>query len=418
MERDRALDAWLAGLSPTAPPAILLGIGSTNDLSVLRSFARRSVPTLHLVSQRLLGSFSRFGCRVRMPAVEHEPEVWLAALARVGVALRTPATVLALTDEHCELLSRNAERLRGGSLRFVVPDAETFGRIVDKRLQYTAAEAAGARIPPTFYPEDVGAVTALAPVLSYPVILKPYTSYVGRPRIGNRKVVVVASPDELITAFGRCAATGARFMVQQIVAGGDDAIFWYSGFWDADGRERAWFTVQKLRQFPTGFGDGCLQRTVDVPEIVDESRRLLAAFRYRGLVMVEFKRDPIDGAYVLMEINPRTVSGNQLGITAGVDLAWIAHRHLTADDVRPDETAAPDGRIGVQYVNEEWDTLAFLEARAAGRLGLRAWLRSLRGTRAWAIFAWNDPGPLLIGIWRMLVRAIRGPAAPPPSATP
>ena len=152
--------------------------------------------------------------------------------------------------------------------------------------------------------------------------------------------------------------------------------------------------MQKLRQFPTGFGDGCLQRTVDVPEIVDESRRLLAAFCYRGLVMVEFKRDPIDGAYVLMEINPRTVSGNQLGITAGVDLAWIAHRHLTADDRRPDETAAPDGRIGVQYVNEEWDTLAFLEARAAGRLGLGAWLRSLLGTRAWAIFAWNDPGPV------------------------
>ena len=136
MERDRALDAWLAGLPPTAPPAILLGIGSTNDLSVLRRFARRGIPTLHLVSQRLLGSFSRFGCRVRMPPVEHEPEVWLAALARP------------LTDEHCELLSRNAERLRAGSLRFVVPDGEAFGRIVDKRLQYTAAEA-------------------------YPVILKP-----------------------------------------------------------------------------------------------------------------------------------------------------------------------------------------------------------------------------------------------------
>jgi predicted ATP-grasp superfamily ATP-dependent carboligase len=402
--REAALAAWLRRLPPATPPAILLGVGSTNDLSALRSFTRRGIPTLHLVSQRLLGSFSRFGFRVRMPPVEHEPEAWLRMLDRVASALGSPAALFALSDEHCELVARNAERWRA-QLRFVVPDAETFARIVDKRRQYTAAAAVGVRTPITFYPEDGAELASLAPTLSYPVILKPHTSYVGRPQIGNRKVVVVATPDELLAAFARCTASGVRFMVQQIVPGGDDAIFWYSGFWDAQGRERAWFTVQKLRQFPAGFGDGCLQRTIDAPAIVDESRRLLTAFRYRGLVMVEFKRDATDGTWILMEINPRTVSGNQLGITAGVDLAWIAYRHLVGGD---DATPAPRFRSGVRYVNEEWDVLAFLEARAAGRLTLGAWLRSLVGVRAWAIAAWDDPGPLVVGVWRALARVWRG----------
>jgi predicted ATP-grasp superfamily ATP-dependent carboligase len=194
-------------------------------------------------------------------------------------------------------------------------------------------------------------------------------------------------------------------MVQQIVPGGDDAIFWYSGFWDEEGRERAWFTVQKLRQLPAGFGDGCLQQTVDAPAVAADSRHLLTAFRYRGLVMVEFKRDPRDGAQFLMEINPRTVSGNQLGITAGVDLAWIAYRHLLGLD---GGTCPPTFRAGVRYVNEEWDVLAFWEARAARRLTFWAWVRSLVGVRAWAIAAWDDPGPLLMGLWRMVVRMCGG----------
>ena len=318
------VDEWVRRLLPATPPAILLGIGSPNDLSMLRSFARRGIPTLHLVSGRLLGSFSRFGFRVRMPPVEREPEEWLRVLDRVASALESPAVLFVLMDEHCELVARNAERLRG-KLRFVVPDAETLAGIVDKRRQYTAAEAAGVRVPVTFYPEDVAELASLAPGLSYPVILKPYTSYIGRPQIGNLKVLVVDGPDELIAAFAACTASGVRFMVQQIVPGGDDAIFWYSGFWDEQGRERAWFTVQKLRQLPAGFGDGCLQQTIDAPAVAADSRRLLTAFRYRGLVMVEFKCDPRDGAQLLMEINPRTVSG----ISSASRREWISRGSRT-----------------------------------------------------------------------------------------
>jgi D-aspartate ligase len=406
-ERDGArVDSWLRRLTAGKSVAIILGVGSTNDLSFLRSFARRGIPTLHLVSHRLLGSFSRFGTRVRMPAVEDDPRAWLEILDRVGSALSSPGALFTLTDEHCELVSRNAEQLRH-RFRFVVPEAETVGRILDKRRQYSAAEAAGVRVPVTFYPQNLEELTALAPDLRYPVILKPYTSYIGRPRISNRKVLVLNSPAELIAAFATATAWGVRFMVQYIVPGADDAIFWYSGFWDEQGRERAWFTVQKLRQFPAGFGDGCLQRTVEAPAVANQSRRLLEAFGYRGLVMVEFKRDPTDGTYALMEINPRTVSGNQLGITAGVDLAWIAYRYLTGCDGAA--TRAPTFRSDVRYVNEEWDLQAFVAARVSGRLTLRGWLRSLIGTRAWAIFAWDDPGPLLVGLWRTLAKVRRGP---------
>jgi len=140
-DRYRAVETWVRGLSPATPPAILLGLGSPNDLSMLRSFARRGIPVLHLVSGRLVGSFSRFGFRVRMPPVEQEPEEWLRVLDRISWALVSPGVLFVLMDQHCELVARNAERLRD-KLRFVVPDAGTCARIIDKRRQYTTAEAA------------------------------------------------------------------------------------------------------------------------------------------------------------------------------------------------------------------------------------------------------------------------------------
>jgi predicted ATP-grasp superfamily ATP-dependent carboligase len=131
--------------------------------------------------------------------------------------------------------------------------------------------------------------------------------------------------------------------------------------------------------------------SVDAPEVAELSRRLLTAFGWRGLVGVEWKRDRRDGRWRLMEINARTVIGNQLAISAGVDLPWIAYCELRD----PPEPVAPVTRfrVGVQWVNEDLDPKAFRDLRAAGRLTTGQWIRSLARTRSWALWSWRDPKP-------------------------
>ena len=398
------LTSRLRRLDNDKPPAIILGDGSTNDLSFVRSLTRHGIPTILMVGDRQLGSFSRRGLRLRLPNVDAKPQVWLDTLDVAASSFKAPPTLFIVSDAHCAFVSRNAERLRPG-FRFLLPDEETVNQILDKRQQYAVAEAAGLRVPATLYPDDADDLARWAAKIDYPVILKPYTSHVGRPIIQNRKVLILDSAAELLAAYSQCTASGARFMVQHIVAGNDDSIFWYSGFWDEYGDERAWFTVQKLRQCPPGFGDGCFQRTVEDPVVLQQSRRVLAAFRYRGLVMVEFKRDVTNGTYNLIEINPRTVSGNQLGITAGVDLPWIAYRHLVGLDV--DRAEQPAFQLNVKYVNEEWDVQAFWALRRSGESTFPGWLRSLWGTRSCALFAWDDPVPLLVGLWRWICACLQ-----------
>ena len=61
---------------------------------------------------------------------------------------------------------------------------------------------------------------------------------------------------------------------------------------------------------------------------VDAALRLLRAFDFHGVSQVEFKRDPRDGRYKLMEVNPRLWLWHGLAASLGVDFARIAYLDL------------------------------------------------------------------------------------------
>ena len=392
---ERKLGSWLAANRGRGAVAVILG-GSWNALSFARSLGRRGVPVLVLESHRFLGTYTRHGKVVLLPPADESPETWISLLENVGSTLSERGILFATGDVETLLLSKHKDVL-DSHFRFLVPPPETVERILNKRLQYDIAQAAGIPVPKVSFAESTDDLRRFAAAVPFPMLLKPCEAHVARRRLG-RKVVVAASESELISLYEQLAARDLRMMVQEIIPGGDNALFGYLALFDSEGRELAWLTKRKLRQYPPRFGDGSLQVTVDAPEVAELSRRLLGAFDYCGFVGVEFKLDERDGAYYLMEINPRTVSGNQLAISSGVDFPWIGYQHLRGSAVRP--TNGRPFRPHVKYVNEEFDVFAYLALRRTGALSLRRWLRSLRGTEAWAIGARDDPLPLIVGVWR------------------
>jgi carbamoylphosphate synthase large subunit len=63
--------------------------------------------------------------------------------------------------------------------------------------------------------------------------------------------------------------------------------------------------------------------------------RLLRALRFHGISQVEFKRDPRDGRYKLMEVNPRLWQWHGLATATGVDLTRIAYLDLIGQPPAP-----------------------------------------------------------------------------------
>jgi D-aspartate ligase len=411
-----SLEHWLARLPRSPAPAVVMG-GQAAGLCFARSIGRRGVPTVMLAGS---DTHTRFATTVLLPDAVARPDVWLGVLDRIAARASEPPVLLPTSDP-LVLLVAQSERALESRFRFIVPPAETVEAIVNKRVQYERARQADVPIPSTHFPESAEELDTLAREISYPCLLKPYESHTSKRRIGA-KAVIAGSADDLVAGYARFAGGEHRLMVQDLIPGGETALFGYVAFWDSGGEEHVWLTRQKLRQYPVRIGNGSLQRSVDLPELADLSRRLLSKFPYRGSVAIEYKLDPRDRSYRLIEINARTGASVQLSVDAGVDLPWLSYSHA----LRPDRSgdSPPTFRRGVQWMYEELDFRLFLEQREAGQVSWRRWLSSLRGTSSWAIWSPSDPLPFLhrafafvrSALGRFGAHRMAGAAAPPKSA--
>ena len=76
MRTQRLIERLLNQTHGKRPLAIVMG-GSVNGLSFVRSLGRRGIPTLLLDSERLIGTYSRYGTTVLLPQPGKSPDEWV-----------------------------------------------------------------------------------------------------------------------------------------------------------------------------------------------------------------------------------------------------------------------------------------------------------------------------------------------------
>jgi D-aspartate ligase len=369
-------------------PAVVLG-QSTAGLSYVRSLHRRGVATLLLTDRGSLGVPSRHELTLELPGIVEEPGLWLETLVAAAERSSRRPVLLVAFDHAVLFVGKHAEELER-RYDFLIPPLETSAAIVDKHQQYELAAAADIPIPRTFVPGSGEEAVELANDISYPCLLKPFVGYGVAVHFDGRKNAVIGDAATLRSEYDRLAAAAVPCLVQEIIPGGDGALYGYLSFWGRDGEELAWITKQKLRQEPALFGDGTYQRTVDVPRVAELSRRFLQALGYVGVASVEFKYDVRDDTYRLIELNPRAVSGNELAVAAGFDLPYLSYvYHLQG------ALPAWEQRWDVHWINELLDLKTLFRESPSRRAAAREWIRSLRHADAFALGAWDDPAPLL-----------------------
>jgi predicted ATP-grasp superfamily ATP-dependent carboligase len=161
-------------------------------------------------------------------------------------------------------------------------------------------------------------------------------------------------------------------------------------------------------------------------DVLELGLKLLQGSGYRGLASVEFKRDPRDDVFKLIEVYVRSGTQIALALAAGVDLPYIAYR----DAVGEHPIAVDTYRLGLTWVDSIPDLAASMAGPTAERAGWLAWARSAMRANSHAYFAFDDPGPSVLHAWgtartamsllpRLLGRSARGPGpAPTKTARP
>ncbi|HVI54445.1 MAG TPA: hypothetical protein VM621_05265 [Luteibacter sp.] len=204
----------------------------------------------------------------------------------------------------------------------------------------------------------------------------------------------VDRPDALRETWQRLHAQGFDVMAQEYVPGAASEHFFVDGFRDRNGGYAGIRARRRLRMSPPDFGNSSCCHSVPLailPEAVVHLRRLLDGLDYRGIFSAEFKRDPRDGVFRIIEVNTRAWTYVEFAAHCGMNVCEMAWQDAQGLPVTPASREDPEGMACVDLYH---DIPTVLALRKRQRL---PWL-SVLGQWARAhlhVFRWDDPRPAL-----------------------
>lgn len=390
---------------PSTPPApasssrfqacggALVTGGDYRGLGIVRSLGRRGIPVWVLRQDgQLLGAASRYSQRsLPWPRSDDEREqldfLWNLAV-REGLK---GWALFPTTDEAVTLIARH-HHLLTEYYRLTTPPWEVLRWGCDKRLLSCLAQDLGIAQPWNSCPRNREEVAELE--CPFPVILKPALR-LGFSPLNRDKAWPAEDRPSLLARYDEACKLHApeMLMVQELLPGWGESQFSYAALC-RDGRPLASIVARRARQFPMNIGRfSTYVEAIEEPQVAEPAIRLLAALRFDGLVEVEFKKDPRDGKFKVLDVNPRVWGWQTLGARAGVDfpyLAWLLFKGEPVPEVH--------GRAGARWIRMGADLPMVIQEMLSGRLSLRGYVNSLRGSLECAIFAWDDPMPGILGL--------------------
>lgn len=392
--------SWHVGPDGQALGGMVIG-GDYQGLGVARSLGRHGIPVCVIDDEISIARSSRYvNAVIRVRDLREEASL-LDALAIARRSLGLSGWVLFPTrDETVAAVAANRDVLLS-HFRVPVPDLVSIRRAWDKRETYRLAEQLRIPIPRTWFPRteaDLDAIEAYAPNVVKPAI-KEHFFYAS-----GAKAWRADTKAQLVSSFRKAAEIvgEGEVIVQEMIPGGGEEQFAYCAFF-RDGYAVASMTVCRRRQHPSDFGRASTYvETIDLPELAEPSVRFLRAIGYYGLVELEYKRDPRDGAFKLIDVNARTWGYHTLGLPAGVDFPYLLFR----DQLGAQVTEA-HARPGVRWIRLATDIPNAVRDIRAGTLRSRDYLRSLRGVDTEAVFSVRDPLPTLYEMALLPYLAVR-----------
>jgi D-aspartate ligase len=390
-----------ASISRGTVGAVVLG-GDYQGLGIVRSLGAKGIPVCVIDDELSISRYSRYCARfVKVPHLR-DGRVAVDRLLELAPRLGLEGWVLYPTrEELVAAISHSSEEL-SGIFRVPTPGWECVKWAWDKRNTYRLARELGIPIPATHYPESVEQLSDMdrcpGPFALKPAI-KEHFFYATKAKAWRAD-----SHAELRTLYEKASALAGNgeIMVQEVIPGGGAQQFSYCAFF-RDGESVGKMVVRRRRQHPIEFGRASTYvETIDEPLLEEFSERFLREIDYYGLAEVEFKLDPRDGQYKLLDVNLRTWGYHSLGAKAGVDFSYMLYADQTGLDVPPSQA-----RPGVAWMRLTTDIPASAVSLLSGDMNWKAYLRSLRDCNVDGVFSVHDPAPGLAEILLVPYLAIK-----------
>lgn len=375
--------------SSRRPGAVIIG-GDYQGLGIVRSLGRRGVPTCVIDDELSIARFSRYATHAVACKDLRDEQRTVASVLDIGARLGLDGWVLFPTrDDTVAAFSRHRSEL-AERFRVPTPGWEVVRPAWDKRATYALAGELGIPVPRTWYPTDLAELNAIdaEPPFAIKPAIKEHFLYATKSKAWKAE-----TRDQLRTLFERAAGIveHGEVMIQELIPGDGRQQFAYCAFFK-DQQAVAKMVVQRRRQHPPEFGRAStFVQTVEIPALEVLAEQFLCAVDYYGLVELEFKLDPRDGRFKLLDVNARTWGYHTIGARAGVDFPYLLYADQVGEPVEQGRATT-----GVRWIRLATDIPTAVVELLHRRMDWRAYGRSVASSDVEAVFSKGDPLPGLV----------------------
>ena len=377
-----ASDSW--------PPVVVASVFQTG-LNLMRDLERRGVRVAGVDCVPSHGGFrSRYGQSYLCPDPDRQPAEWVAFMRRLARKIGGKPAIVPAADIFVAALGAHAAELEA-DYRFSYASVALQAALATKEQQYALAAQAGFPCPRTAYVQGGAELGAFCREAQFPCLMKPrsqreWESLPEGHRLRGKKLETAGTAAGLLELYGSIEALCPHAVVQEIIAGADDAKYCYLSIYGNNRERLGYCVVRELRSYPIGFGSASVVHPVVDEEIAGMCDRFLRSLGYVGICEIEVKRDARDGKVRLIEINPRVSGTGDCAIYTGVDLGWLHYLNLIG---QPAATVIAT-RLDFHHVTLQRDAPAFAQYLDAGLTTWGKWWSAYRPPAEYYDIDWRD----------------------------
>jgi predicted ATP-grasp superfamily ATP-dependent carboligase len=229
---------------------------------------------------------------------------------------------------------------------FLLAPRESVDIARNKASAQRFAASLGIPTPVTITLDDASSLEA-ASRLGFPLVVKDDMGS------GGRHVRYAADAETLRRAYEDVAARATGRPIAQEYIPGEGYL---TQVLSDHGRLVAICSHRKYRQFPPAGGVTSKGVTVDEPELDAQVERIFTALHWHGPAKADFKRDPRDGRFKLMELDPRLSTTLEIAEAAGANIVELCCMIAAGERVEP--RLAYRKEVAVRYVARDLLCLA------------------------------------------------------------
>lgn len=377
--------------SKEMPGVIVIG-DHVQGLGIIRSLGKRQIP-VYLVHDKTLciGRFSKYLRKFfKSPEISDQSEYINFIIGLAKKYNLYGFNLIPTNDAAVYLLSKN-KRILEEYYKISTPGYEIIDFAYNKKLTLTLAENNNIPIPSTFYPENIEDLNEIHSNIKYPVIIKGIVGHEFYQKTGV-KTFIANSKEELVGHYKKIESVidPSKIMIQEVIPGPTELVHSFSSFFK-EGEIVAWWTGKKIRSHPMSFGTGTFVKSVYEPQLLDLGKRILRAIDYYGISEIEFKLDPRDGKFKLIEMNARTWLQHTLPARCGVDFPYLLYSDMIGKQVQP----INNFNSNVAWIHLYPDIAIVMSLILKNDLKIKDLISSLRCEKEFAVLSIDDPLPFI-----------------------